>query len=98
MITFELGNNSKERFGGLAILSGRIMTNKTPKNINFLKTPLFISHGDNDEVLHVDNFFSSCDYLKKYNFNYQKHLLEGDSHTISSKAIDLLQQFLKKNL
>ena len=98
MMTFELGYNSKEQLGGLAILSGRIMTQDSPKNIIFLKTPIFISHGDNDEVLNVNNFFSACEYLKKNNFNFEKHLLEGDTHTISSKAIDFLQNFIKKNL
>ena len=98
MMTFELGNYSEEQLGGLAILSGRIMTNESPTNLKFLKTPLFISHGDNDDVLNIDNFYSSCNYLKENNFFFEKHLLEGDSHTISPKAINLLQKFIKKNL
>ena len=98
MMTFELGNYSEELLGGLAILSGRIMTNESPTNLKFLKTPLFISHGDNDDVLNIDNFYSSCNYLKENNFLFEKHLLEGDSHTISPKAINLLQKFIKKNL
>ena len=98
MMTFELGNYSEEKLGGLAILSGRIMTNEPPTNLKFLKTPLFISHGDNDDVLNIDNFYSSCNYLKENNFLFEKHLLKGDSHTISPKAINLLQKFIKKNL
>ena len=98
MMTFELGNYSAEQLGGLAILSGRIMTNEPPTNLKFLKTPLFISHGDNDDVLNIDNFYSSCNYLKENNFLFEKHLLKGDSHTISPKAINLLQKFIKKNL
>ena len=98
MMTFELGNDLEEQLGGLAILSGRIMTKEAPNNFQFTKTPIFISHGDNDEILHVDNFFNSCEYLKKNNFIFEKHLLPGDSHTISPKATDLLQQFIKKNL
>ena len=49
-------------------------------------------------VLNIDNFYSSCNYLKENNFVFEKHLLEGDSHTISPKAINLLQKFIKKNL
>ena len=98
MMTFEFGNFSEKQLGGLAILSGRIMTNESPTNLKFLKTPLFISHGDNDDVLNIDNFYSSCNYLKENNFLFEKHLLEGDSHTISPKAINLLQKFIKKNL
>ena len=98
MMAFELGNYSAEQLGGLAILSGRIMTNESPTNLKFLKTPLFISQGDNDNVLNIDNFYSSCNYLKENNFLFEKHLLKGDSHTISPKAINLLQKFIKKNL
>ena len=98
MMTFEFGNFSEKQLGGLAILSGRIMTNESPTNLKFLKTPLFISHGDNDDVLNIDNFYSSCNYLKENNFLFEKHLLEGDTHTISPKAINLLQKFIKKNL
>ena len=98
MMTFEFGNFSEKQLGGLAILSGKIMTNEPPTNLKFLKTPLFISHGDNDDVLNIDNFYSSCNYLKENNFLFEKHLLEGDTHTISPKAINLLQKFIKKNL
>ena len=98
MMTFEFGNFSEKQLGGLAILSGRIMTNEPSTNLKFLKTPLFISHGDNDDVLNIDNFYSSCNYLKENNFLFEKHLLEGDTHTISPKAINLLQKFIKKNL
>ena len=35
---------------------------------------------------------------KENNFLFEKHLLKGDSHTISPKAINLLQKFIKKNL
>ena len=98
MMTFELGNFSLEKFGGLAILSGKILSETIIQNKIFLNTPLFISHGSNDDVLTVDNFYKSCDFLKKNKFNFEKHLIKGDSHTISSNAIDLLQKFIKKNL
>ena len=46
----------------------------------------------------VENFYKACEFLKENNFNYQQYLIEEDSHTISLKAIDLLQEFIKKNL
>ena len=98
MMTFELGNFVNNRFGGLAILSGRILNEKKITNESFLKTPLFISHGDQDEVLLVNYFFKSCEYLKKNKFHFEHHLIKGDNHTISSKAIIFLQNFIKKNV
>ena len=44
------------------------------------------------------NFFESCKFLKKNKFNFEEYLLQGDRHTISAEAIDLLQKFIKKNL
>ena len=98
MMTFELGHYSREKFGGLAILSGKILTEKKIQNKIFINTPLFISHGNKDDVLSVENFYKACEFLKENNFNYQQYLIEEDSHTISLKAIDLLQEFIKKNL
>ena len=98
MMTFELGSYLDQQLGGLAIISGRIFDERVINNINFLRTPLFISHGDKDEVLPVENFYRACDFLKENKFNYESHLLKGDGHTISSKTIDLLQKFITKNL
>ena len=98
IMTFELGHYLDKRLAGLAIISGRIMEDRDINNLNFLQTPFFISHGDKDEVLPIKNYYNSCEFLKKNKFNFEEHLLEGVSHTISLEAIDLLQKFIKKNL
>ena len=36
--------------------------------------------------------------LNETKINFEEHLLEGVTHTISTEAIDLLQKFIKKNL
>ena len=98
IMTFEFGNFFQDQMAGLAIISGRIMEQSKVTNQHLLQTPIFISHGDQDDVLPVKNFFKSCEYLEENKFIFEKHLLEGDTHTISPKAIDLLQKFIKKNL
>ena len=98
IMTFEFGNFFQDQMAGLAIISGRIMEQSKVTNQHLLQTPIFISHGDQDDVLPVKNFFKSCEYLEENKFIFEKHLLEGDTHTISSKAIHLLQKFVKKNL
>ena len=67
-------------------------------NKSLLTTPIFISHGDKDEVLPIKIFDQSCDLLRKNKFKYESHKLEGDTHTISPNAINLLQKFIKKIL
>jgi phospholipase/carboxylesterase len=98
IMTFEFGHYINKKLAGLAIMSGRIMEDQDISSFNFLQTPLFISHGDKDDVLHIKNFYKSCEFLKKNKFNFEENLLKDDSHTISSEAIDLLQKFIKKNL
>lgn len=98
MMTFEFGNYSHNSLGGLAILSGKIISEDTISNQSFLKTPIFISHGDKDEVLPIKVFQKSCEFLNNNKLLYESHKLDGDAHTISPKAINLLKKFIKKNL
>ena len=55
MMTFEVGNQLLEKIGGLIILSGRIMKESPVKNSNLKKTPIFILHGEQDEVIPINN-------------------------------------------
>ena len=98
MMTFEFGNYFTNTLGGLAILSGRIMTEDIVTNKSLFKTPIFISHGDSDDVLPVKVYEQACNFLKKNKLLYESYKLEGDTHTISLNAINLLQKFIKKNL
>ena len=98
IMTFEFGNFFQDQMAGLAVISGRIIEQGKITNKYLLQTPIFISHGNQDDVLPVKNFFKSCEYLEENKIIFEKHLLEGDTHTISPKAIDLLQKFVKKNL
>ena len=98
MMTFEFGKYSQERLGGLAILSGRIMSKESIKNTDLLQTPIFISHGVKDEVLPLNYFDTACEYFKQNKLEFEAHRLEDDTHIISPKTIKLLQKFIKKNL
>ena len=62
------------------------------------ETPIFISHGAQDDVLPILNFNQSIDILKKDNYNFESHLIEKDTHTMSPDTIKLFQNFIKKNI
>ena len=98
MMVFEFGNYCSNLLGGLAILSGRIMREDIVINQQLLKTPIFISHGDVDNVLPVKVYDQACNFLKKNNMLYESYKLKGETHTISPNAINLLQKFINKNL
>jgi phospholipase/carboxylesterase len=98
MMTFEFGNYTLSPLGGLAILSGRIIKEDIVTNKSLLNTPIFISHGDNDNVLPIKVYYQACNFLKKNKISHESYKLEGDAHTISLNAITLLQKFINKNL
>jgi len=98
MMTFEFGNYFQYILGGLAILSGRIMSEHIDLNDSLQSTPIFISHGNRDKVLPIKAFDLACKYLQKNKLLFEHHALEHDAHVISDEAINLLQKFIKKNL
>ena len=63
MMAFEFGNYFQKALGGIAIFSGRIM-NETKINNKYLKkTPIFISHGNQDDILNIDNFYNEINLI-----------------------------------
>ena len=98
MMTFEVGNFLQKKLAGLAILSGRIMSPQQITNENLLQTPIFISHGELDEVLPIKNYYKATEYLKINKCNFESHIIASDAHNISPEAITLLQKFIKKIL
>ena len=98
IMTFEVGNFLNKQLAGLAILSGRIMKNDPLKNSILQKTPIFISHGEKDEVIPIKNFHKAKEYLSVNNCNFESHVLPLDGHNISPDTISLLQNFIKKIL
>ena len=98
IITFEYARRMVSRLGGISILSGRIIKKNEKPNIYLQETPIFISHGSEDDVLPISNFNESIKFLEKNNYKFESHLMEGDSHTISPNTINLFQKFIKKNI
>ena len=98
MMTFEVGKFLQNKLAGLGILSGRIMSHKPIHNETLLQTPIFISHGEKDEVLPIKNYYIATKYLKTNKSNFESHVLANDGHNISPETINLLQKFIKKIL
>ena len=98
IMTFEVANFLKEKLAGLVILSGRIIKEDSINNSVLQQTPIFISHGERDEVIPIKSFHNSTDYLSTNKCNFESHILPLDEHNISPEAIILLQNFIKKIL
>ena len=98
MMAFEFGKYIDKIFAGCVLLSGRILPSENYAIKYFLKTPIMIVHGELDNVLESKYFFEACGILENQGFLFEKHLMEGEGHTISSKTLNLTQYFIKKNL
>ena len=97
-MTFEVGSFLKKKFAGLGILSGHIMSSKPIENDSLLQTPIFISHGELDEVISIKSYHLATEFFKTNKCNFESHILFQDGHNISPETITLFQNFIKKNL
>ena len=98
IITFELARRMSFKFAGIAILSGRIIEKDEQSNSYLQQTPIFISHGSKDDVIPSYKFEKSIKYLENNLYEFESHLVDGDTHTISPNTINLFQKFIKKNI
>ncbi len=98
MIAYEYGKYIDQIFGGCILLSGRILPSKNHITKNFVKTPLMVVHGDQDNILEPKYFFETCKILDNYGYQYEKYLNQDETHTISLKTINLIKKFIKKKL
>ena len=96
MIAYELGIFIKQAFAGCIMLSGRILSPQRLSKSFFIKTPLLIIHGDNDDIVKPKHFTEACQIAKSNEFVIEKHLMKGEGHTISSKTLQIVQNFIKK--
>ena len=96
IVTFELARRANKIFAGIAILSGRIIEKEEKLNLYLKNTPIFISHGSHDDIIPSSKFDDATQYLKNNKYKFESHLIEGDTHTISPKTINLFQKFIKK--
>ena len=96
MIAYELGNYMKSTFAGCSMLSGRILSSDQLDNNFFIKTPLLIIHGDNDEIVDPKYFTKACQIAKSKGFIIQEHLIKNEGHTISQKTLEIVHNFIKK--
>jgi len=98
MIAYELGIYLRQKFSGCTMLSGRILSGQRFENNSFIKTPLLIVHGDNDDIINPQYFTETSQITKTLGFIVEKHLLKGEGHIISSETLQLVQDFIKKNV
>ena len=96
MIAYELGNHINKTLAGCILLSGRILSSRELAKQTFVKTPLLIVHGDQDDVVPSKHYTEACEFAKLNKFSFESYLIGGEGHTISLKTLKLVQKFIKK--
>ena len=96
MIAYELGGFANNIFAGCVMISGRVLSKNTSKQNLFIKTPLLILHGNNDELVNPIYFKESCKITKSKGFYVEHYLVKGVGHTISNEMLLLVYNFIKK--
>ena len=98
MMAYEFGKYIDKKLGGIAIISGRILPSNDHTNKFFLKTPILIIHGKLDDIIKPIYFKEACDILESYGYFYEKYLIKDLDHSISFQTIELIKNFIKKNI
>ncbi|MDR2007815.1 MAG: hypothetical protein LBQ34_02445 [Alphaproteobacteria bacterium] len=58
---------------------------------------ILMVHGEDDEVLPLDKFYLSVDYLKSKDIPFAKYVEPNLAHSINPNTIEVCEQFLLKN-
>jgi len=98
MIAFETGKYINDIFAGCILLSGRILPSSNYNKKLFNKTPLLIIHGDQDTVIEPHYFQQTTSILENHGYFYESHLIKDLEHSISPETIQIIKNFLKKNV
>ena len=80
--------------GGIISLSGRIYSENF-NNVDRIKCPVLIVHGEEDDVIKPHRFYETCDILIKSGYIIEKHLIKKMGHTINEEVIEIVSNFLK---
>ena len=94
MMSLEIGTKLKSSIGGIISLSGRIYSENF-NNVDRIKCPVLIVHGEEDDVIKPHRFYETCDILIKSGYIIEKHLIKKMGHTINEEVIEIVSNFLK---
>lgn len=93
-----LYNSSRfeEKIKGVVAFSGRFISpSDLGEDINS-KPETCLIHGDLDEVVPIEHFFTAKEHLTELDFDFEAHEIEQMGHSINLSALKHAKNFLKK--
>lgn len=96
-LTSEITARNAKRYGGIAIFTGGLIGEKVFRSKysgDFMKTPVYISNGDNDPHVPLDRTMETENIFKELNAGTTTQIFPGRPHTIEMKEINKVKELL----
>ncbi|MDG1436502.1 MAG: prolyl oligopeptidase family serine peptidase [Rickettsiaceae bacterium] len=93
MMGMYLALTETQPFAAMIGFSGKLLP---PSELKNKKTPFCIIHGEQDDIVSVEESVYSEEYLKKNNIEYQSLTVPNLTHSIDAHGIEFAIKFLKK--
>jgi phospholipase/carboxylesterase len=78
--------------------SGTIASPSNLKKETTVKPPIFLCHGDNDQVVPFSKHRHSIQILNNMNFFVEEYIMKGEGHHINMEGLENAKEFLSKLL
>ena len=97
MMALHVGLRRKQRLASIVGFSGMLVGPEHLDEVPQLQTPVFLTHGDQDQVIPVDAMFIAAEDIAKAGGAAQWHLAPGVAHGIDNGGLRHGGLFLAKN-
>lgn len=98
MMALNVAPRRTETFAGIVAFSGRLLAPETLTQEAISKPPVILIHGDQDDVIPIENMSIAGDALVNAGFEVYAHVMQGTAHGIGPDGLQVANQFLMKQL
>jgi len=98
MMSLYVGPRYKDKIAGILGYSGALIWDQDTKAEALQKPPVFLAHGDMDEVVPVTAHHQAVEALQDYEFPLTHATYKGVGHSINQEGLDAGLTFLKSCL
>lgn len=95
MMSLHIAPRRSEAFAGIVGLSGRLLRPETLADDVISRPPVFLAHGDQDEMVPPASMPEAADALTAAGFEVHTHVCKGVGHGIAPEALGMALSYIK---